>query len=85
MVRTSDFDSENAGSSPASAAMNARQLVEAGQFLYGERGWQQRMAAALHVDTSTIRRWMYANSVPGPAAAALACFIREKQHLTPSS
>lgn len=78
MARTPDFDSGNVGSSPASAAMNATELVKAGQRLYGERGWQSKMAAALNVDTSTIRRWMYADAVPGPAAAALQCFLREK-------
>lgn len=57
--------------------MNSAELVEAAQRLYGERGWQQKLAAALNVDTSTIRRWMYADAVPGPAEAALRCFIRE--------
>lgn len=54
--------------------MTAKELIEIGQKLYGRHGWQTAMAAALEVDTSTIRRWMYANSVPGPAAAALRCF-----------
>jgi hypothetical protein len=57
--------------------MKAKELVEIGQRLYGNRGWQTKMAAALEIDTSTIRRWIYANSVPGPAAAALRCFVRE--------
>ena len=57
--------------------MTAAELIKIGQELYGERGWQTKMAAALEVDTSTIRRWIYANSVPGPAAAALQCFKRE--------
>jgi hypothetical protein len=54
--------------------LTAKELVEIGQKLYGRRGWQTAMAAALKVDTSTIRRWIYADSVPGPAAAALQCF-----------
>ena len=59
-------------------SMSAQELIETGQRLYGMRGWQTRMAAALNVDTSTIRRWIYANSVPGPAEAALRCFERER-------
>lgn len=63
--------------------MKAKELVKIGQQLYGDRGWQTKMAAALEIDTSTIRRWMYADSVPGPAAAALKCFLRElKQNQT---
>jgi hypothetical protein len=57
--------------------MTAKRLIKIGQQLYGERGWQTKMAAALNVDTSTIRRWIYADAVPGPAAAALECFVRE--------
>lgn len=60
--------------------MKAKDLVKIGQQLYGDRGWQTKMAASLEVDTSTIRRWMYADSVPGPAAAALKCFIRERKN-----
>jgi hypothetical protein len=59
--------------------MSAQKLIEIGQRLWGRRGWQTRMAAALNVDTSTIRRWIYADSVPGPAEAALRCFERERQ------
>jgi hypothetical protein len=59
--------------------MTAQRLIDIGHALYGERGWQTKMAAALNVDTSTIRRWIYADAVPGPAAAALECFLREKK------
>jgi hypothetical protein len=57
--------------------VKAAELITIGQELYGKRGWQTKMAAILEIDTSTIRRWIYANSVPGPAAAALKCFARE--------
>lgn len=57
--------------------MTRTELVKIGHKLYGKRGWQTKMAAALEVDTSTIRRWMYADSVPGPAAVALKFFLRE--------
>lgn len=62
--------------------MTAKELVEIGQKLYGGHGWQTAMAAALEIDTSTIRRWIYADSVPGPAAAALRCFVEKKDGQT---
>jgi hypothetical protein len=55
--------------------VTAKELVRIGHKLYGSHGWQTAMATALGVDTSTIRRWIYADSVPGPAAAALRCFL----------
>lgn len=58
--------------------MTAQRLIEIGQTIWGQRGWQTAMAAALEIDTSTIRRWIYADAVPGPAAAALECFLRER-------
>jgi hypothetical protein len=58
--------------------VKAKELIEIGQKLYKGHGWQTAMAAALEIDTSTIRRWIYADSVPGPAAAALRCFIERK-------
>jgi hypothetical protein len=59
--------------------MKAKELIKIGHQLYGVRAWQSKMAAALEIDTSTIRRWIYADSVPGPAAAALKCFSREEK------
>jgi DNA-binding transcriptional regulator YdaS (Cro superfamily) len=47
--------------------------------LYGDRAWQTRLAEALGVDGSTVRRWVSgAVPIPGPVAAAIACFA-EKQ------
>jgi plasmid maintenance system antidote protein VapI len=34
------------------------ELREAGVRLYGKWGWQTRLAEALHVDSSTVRRWI---------------------------
>jgi hypothetical protein len=59
--------------------MNASELAKIGQELYGKKGWLSEMAASLSVDVSTIRRWMYNNHVPGPAAAALQCFKEAKK------
>ncbi len=55
--------------------MNAKELAKIGQLLYGKRGWQSEMAASLDIDVTTVRRWMYSNHVPGPAAVALKCLV----------
>lgn len=58
--------------------MSPQDLAEAGRALYGY-GWQTRLAEALGVDGSTVRRWVSgAVPIPGPAAAAIRCFLREK-------
>ena len=60
--------------------MKPNELRKIGIKLYGERGWQTRLAEALEVDGSTVRRWLSgAVSIPGPAAAAVRCFEREKR------
>jgi hypothetical protein len=43
---------------------------------FGERGWQSRLAALLHVDRSTVTRWMQTGIVPGPVIAAVDCWAR---------
>ena len=60
--------------------MTSQELAEIGCQLYGKWGWQTRMAEALGVDGSTVRRWVSgAVPVPGPVAAALLCFQREAE------
>lgn len=61
-------------------SMNGTELKEAAIRLYGDRGWQSSLAVALHVDTSSIRRWVSGVvPVPGPVAAAVRCFERERE------
>lgn len=63
-----------------SLKMTPQQLAEIGVELYGDRAWQTRMAEALGVDGSTVRRWVSgAVPVPTTAAAALRCFIDRKR------
>lgn len=58
--------------------MTAAELKTVGPKLYGH-GWQTRLAEALGVDGSTVRRWVSgAVPVPGPAAAAIWCFLSRK-------
>lgn len=58
--------------------MTSDELVRLAVGLYGERGWQARLATALSVDGSTVRRWVSGVvPVPGPVAAAVRCFVRE--------
>lgn len=59
-------------------AMTPSQLREAAVALYGDRGWQSALAAALGVDGSTVRRWTSgAVPVPNPVAVAVR-LLQEK-------
>lgn len=59
--------------------MKPAELKAAGESLYGY-GWQTRLAESLNVDGSTVRRWVSgAVPIPGPAAAAIRCFMRERR------
>lgn len=59
--------------------MSGQELKEALVALYGSWGWQTKAAEALGVDTSSIRRWTGGQiPVPGPVAAAVLCFQRER-------
>lgn len=54
--------------------MKSDELKKTGKRLYGY-GWQTRLAEALGVDGSTVRRWVSgAVPIPGPVAAAIRCF-----------
>jgi hypothetical protein len=58
--------------------MTPSRLREIGIELFGEWGWQTRVAEALQVDGSTVRRWVSgAVPIPGPASVALECLSRE--------
>lgn len=53
--------------------MTPTELSELGRGLYGY-GWQTRLAEALKVDGSTVRRWVSgAVPVPGPVEVAVRC------------
>lgn len=55
--------------------MSGQELKEAAIRLYGKWGWQARLAEALRVDVSSVRRWTGGQvPVPGPVAAAVSCF-----------
>lgn len=56
--------------------MTPKQLREACIKLYGEWGWQTRLAEELGVDGSTVRRWVSgAVPIPNPVEAAVKCFL----------
>lgn len=60
--------------------MSPAQLVKAGVFLYGDRGWQAKLSQALKVDGSTIRRYV-SGAVPisGPVEIAVGCMVKAKK------
>jgi hypothetical protein len=51
--------------------MTGDRLREIGRALYEGHGWQVKLAAALHKDTSTLRRWVQRDRVPFLAAKAI--------------
>lgn len=56
--------------------MTPEQLREIGEQLYGNWGWQTRIAEALRVDGSTVRRWLSGKvTIPGPAEVALGLLL----------
>lgn len=60
--------------------MNANELKQAAVDLYGSRGWQTRLAEALGVDVSSVRRWTSGQvTVPGPVSAAVRCFQASRE------
>lgn len=57
--------------------MNPAELRKAGFRLFGKH-WQTRMAERFNVNPSTVRLWVSGSvKVPGPAAAAIRCWLRE--------
>ena len=51
-------------------------------MLYGERGWQARLAETLRSDVSSVRRWTSGQvPVPGPVQAAVWCFLEKRDPL----
>lgn len=73
-------------SSPKSAQsrnhppMSPDQLRAVGEELFGRWGWQTRLAEALRVDGSTVRRWLSgATVIPGPAAVAMELLVERRR------
>lgn len=57
--------------------MSPDELRATGERLWGRWGWQTRMAEALRVDGSTVRRWLSgASTIPGPAEVALELLMQ---------
>jgi DNA-binding transcriptional regulator YdaS (Cro superfamily) len=55
------------------------ELCAAGRTLYGRWGWQTRLAEALGVNGSTVRRWVAGvTPVPGPVAVAVRGLLENK-------
>jgi len=55
--------------------MTGEELKEAGMRLFGERGWQSALAQHLGIDRTQIWRYVTNDSVPGPVAAAVKCWL----------
>lgn len=61
--------------------MTPDELRHIGEELFGAWGWQTKIAKALRVDGSTVRRWISgATAIPGPAEVALELLIQVKKN-----
>lgn len=59
--------------------MTPERLAKVGVNLYGDHGWQTRMADELGVDGSTVRRWVSgAVPIPNPVEVALNCLLKQR-------
>ena len=60
--------------------MTPNELRQIGEQLFGSWGWQTKLAKALRVDGSTVRRWISGTTtIPGPAEVAVEMLIKEKE------
>ncbi|PJD97483.1 MAG: hypothetical protein CK425_02320 [Parachlamydia sp.] len=60
--------------------MTSDTLRVIGEELFGPWGWQTKLAKALRVDGSTVRRWISgATAIPGPAEVALELLLLSHQ------
>jgi len=56
-----------------------------GEALFGRWGWQTRLAEALEVDGSTVRRWVSgAVAVPQPVKVALRLMLAQARRAPPA-
>ena len=55
--------------------MTGAALVTAAVRLFGERGWQKRLALALNIDVSTVRRYIETGNVPVVVSLAVERLI----------
>lgn len=62
------------------ATLTSADLAVAGERLFGRWGWQTRLAEALEVDGSTVRRWVSgAVPVPHPAKVAIRLMLAGRE------
>jgi len=58
--------------------MSGSDLKRIAVKLYGERGWQKKLAAALGKDVSSVRRWVESDMVPPIVALAVQSLERPR-------
>ena len=60
--------------------LTPKDLAEVGELLFGRWGWQTRLAEALEVDGSTVRRWVSgAVPIPHPIKHALRLMLENER------
>ena len=62
--------------------MDAKRLEEVARFLFPDAGrsWKTKVAGAMDIHVTTVRRWVQADAVPGGYDKALEslCYIKSK-------
>ena len=56
--------------------MSGDEMIAAAIKLYGERGHINALANALGVARTQVWRWSKQQEIPGPAAAAIQCWLK---------
>ncbi len=63
--------------------MTPDELKIIGEKLFGSWGWQTKLAKALRVDGSTVRRWISGTTtIPGPVTVALELLLQREEYDT---
>lgn len=62
--------------------MTGAELKHIAVKLYGSRGWQKKLAAALSRDVSSIRRYVESDSVPTVVALAVRTLLAGRRDAT---
>lgn len=58
--------------------MTGEEFKSAAIRLFGDKGWQSKVADSLGVDRSQVWRYTKSDSVPGPVNAAMECWLERE-------
>jgi transposase-like protein len=59
--------------------MSGNEMIQAAVMLFGSPGHVTALAERLGVDRTQVWRWSKQKKIPGPAAAAIKCWLEQKK------